>query len=139
LHAFRAVELEGDSEVTRSIEAYRVIPEERFRDFDESHTPGEPAIVPPVGVERGNALAHAFVVDLDDERIVALGEIGGQFDFERCKAPCVLGELTAIDEYASVVVGRPEAQEPTFPYSVRRVEVPAVPERAFVPEELGEL
>ena len=108
-------------------------------DGDEGDVAGEAAVVPPVGLEGGDAVGDAGVVDGDDNEVVAVFEDAGDVAVEGGEAALVLADFLGVDPDEGAVVGGADVEEGAGVGFGGVVEVLFVPDGAFVVEEVGAL
>jgi hypothetical protein len=104
---------------------------------DEGDVAGKAAVVEPVDTDRGYAIYKASGVDGDDDEVRAGMEHCGNFAIERRVAALVVADALLVDPDVRAVVGRADVEEGAGAGFGLGVEVPLVPENAFVVEELG--
>ena len=103
---------------------------------DEPHLAGEPAIIPPIGHDRGNTGAPSLVVHADHERVAAGLEQRGRLEGKRREATHVMAEFVTVEIDIGFVVGRAEPEENTGIRAGRCViEQAAVPDGPLVVEQ----
>ena len=104
--------------------------------FDELHFASESAVVPPIGHQRGNSVAPAFVVDFDDEKIAGVANEIGDLEIKWREAAFVLPDLLAVEINVCLVIRGAEIDEETRVWLALVIERFLVPDRAFVEEQL---
>ncbi len=109
------------------------------RDFDEGDVAREAAVVPPVGLEGGDAVGDAGVVDGEDDEVFAVLEDAGDVAVEGSEAALVLADLFGVDPDEGAVVGGAEVEEGAGAGFGGVLEVALIPDGAFVVEEFGAL
>jgi hypothetical protein len=113
----------------------KVVTDEGPWNFDQQNAAGQAAVVPPVGVDRRNPLASAPVVHLDDQSVLSLPHLTGDFEVEGRETPFVSPERFAVEVDPRLVVGSAEVDEEP-PLGVRLVvEGSPVPDASLVEEE----
>ena len=136
-----AVELHpaGDHLRLALLQLHRVVADEGQRRLDNHDAARQPAVVPPVGIERRNALGQPFVVDLHHQRVLPLAHLAGDLEVEGRVAADVFADLAAVQPHDRLVVRRPEVEERAAVRAGLVVEQIAVPDRTLVVVELGTL
>jgi hypothetical protein len=128
-----------DQVVVGAAEMQIVIVDELRWNFDERDVASKAAIVPPVGLQGGNAVGDTGVVDGEDDEVAAVFEGTGNIAIEWSEAAFVLTDFLGVNPDESTVVGGADVEESAGlgPGSV--LEVLLIPNGAFVVEELGSL
>ena len=116
-----------------------VVVDELGGEFDEGDVAGEAAVVPPVGLEGGNAVGDASVVDGEDDEVFSVFEDAGEFTVEGGVAALVLADFFGVDPDEGAVVGCADVEEGSGVGFGGVFEVLLVPNGAFVIEELRAL
>ena len=125
----------GDRGVRRFLQLQRIVIDKRFRRLDQRHVTRQPAVVPPVGVQRRHAVALALVVDMDHHEVVAIVKQAGDLAVERREPSFVVAGFLAIHERASQIVGGTDVKKSPGTGLALILEVLLVPDRAFVEEQ----
>ncbi len=107
--------------------------------FDEGDVAGEAAVVPPVGLQGGDAVGDAGVVDGEDDEVFAVLEDAGDLAVEGSEAAFVLADFFGVDPDEGAVVGGAEVEEGAGVGLGGVLEVLLVPDGAFVVEEVRAL
>jgi len=97
------------------------------------------AVVPPVGLEGGDTVGDARVVDGDDDEVFAVFECGSDVAVERGETSLVLTDFLGVDPDEGAVVGGAEVEEGASVWLGGVLEVSLVPDDALVTEEVGTL
>ena len=107
------VQLHGEAQ-TATLEAeqlQRVVLHIGGRNIDEQHVARDAAIVPPVEDLRGHILGVALVVDLHDDEVLAILQLIGDIEVERCEAADVVAHMFAVHIDVRIVVHCSEIQQ----------------------------
>ena len=136
-----AVELHPPSDHLRLalFQLHRVVADKGQRRLDDHDAARQPAVIPPVGIERRDALGQPLVVDLHHQRVLPLPHLVGDLEVEGRVAADVLADLAAVQSHDRLVVRGPEIEERASVGAGLVVEQIAVPDRTLVVVELGTL
>ena len=97
---------------------------------------GDAAVVPPVEDLRGHILCVTLVVNLHDDRVLALLQQLCDIEVERCEATNVMPGLLTVHPHPTVVVHRPEIEQtPDSCLLTPPLKTLLEPHRAFVEEQ----
>ncbi len=105
------VDVAFDEIVIRAAEVKVVVVDELRWDFDEGDVASEASVVPPVGLERGDAVGDAGVVDGDDDEVFSVFKDAGDVAVEGCEAALVFADFFGVDPDEGAVVGGAEVEE----------------------------
>ena len=109
--------------------------DELFRHFDERNIAGQAAIIPPVRLQRWDAVGQAGVVDCHHDKIPALFEQAGHLAVEGSKSALVLADLLPIHPYVGPVVRRAHMKKhPRSRFALVR-KILLIPHRTLVEKE----
>src|SRR5271168_5101876 len=115
-----------------SAEVKVVIIDETVGNGDDGDVSGEAAVVPPIGLQRGDAVGDAGIVDGDDGEVTAGMEDAGDLAVEGREAAFVVADVLAVDEEVGAIVGGPDVEEGARAGFRSVVEVVLIPEHALV-------
>jgi hypothetical protein len=118
-----------------AIEPDAVVAGERLGHLDEQHVAREAAVVPPVRVEGGHAVASARGVHAHHHDVLALVQGRRHLEIEGREAPHVAADRFAVDPDLRLVVRRPEVEERPPPCGRVGLEAALVPDGALVEQE----
>ena len=105
------VDVAFDERVVGAAEVEVVVVDELGGDFDEGDVAGEAAVVPPVGLEGGDAVGDAGVVDGEDDEVLAVFEDAGDVAVKGGEAAFVLADFFGVDPDEGAVVGGADVEE----------------------------
>ncbi len=105
------VDVAFDEVVVGAAEVEVIVVDELLREFDEGDVAGEAAVVPPVGLQGGDAVGDAGVVDGEDDEVFAVLEDAGDLAVEGSEAAFVLADFFGVDPDEGAVVGGAEVEE----------------------------
>ena len=109
-----------------------VVPDEGLRDVQQADAAGDAAVVPPVGVDSGDAVRVALVVHLDHQRVLPRLQLLRDLEIEGREAARMLADQAPVQGRDRLVVGAVEMEEIAVPRLRGRVEEAPVPDRPFV-------
>ena len=113
----------------------RIVLNKRLRYFDQLHAARQPAIVPPIGVNAGNAIGAPRVVHLNDDTVLTFHDYICDLKIEWRVSANVLSEFLAIQPDSRLVIGRTEIKECTDVLSFLIRKISLVPHGAFIKQE----
>jgi hypothetical protein len=88
-----------------------IVVDEFLGDIDERYIAGEAAVVPPVGLESGDAIGYAGIVDGENDEVLAFLEDARDLAIEGGEAALVLTDFFCIDPDEGAVVRGPKVKE----------------------------
>ena len=100
-----------DEGVVGAAEVEVIVVDDVGWEFDEGDVAGEAAVVPPVGLQGGDAVGDAGVVDGEDDEVFAVFEDAGDLAVEGSEAAFVLANLFGVDPDEAAVVGCAEVEK----------------------------
>ena len=103
---------------------------------DEQDVARDAAVVPPVEDTGGHGLGLAFVIDHDDDGVLAIMNLVGHVHVERREAAHVVPYLSAVQPNTSLVVHGAEVEDGAAVGLLLIVETAHQPHRTFVEEQL---
>src|ERR1039457_5600109 len=112
-----------------------ILIDERVWNFDEQNRTCQPAIVPPIGLQRGNAVFVARVIDGGHDKVAAGMNSGGHLAVEAGVTALMLANLLAVDPEPGVVVGRAYVEEDARMLFGLISKIVLVPNRPLIEEE----
>jgi len=133
------VDIAFDGFVVGAAEVQVVVVDELCGDFDERDISGKAAVVPPVGLQGGDTVGDAGVVDGEDDEVFAVFEDAGDLAVEGSEAALVLADFFRINPDEDAVVGGAEVEERADLRLRGVLETLFIPDGAFVVEKLGTL
>ncbi len=116
-------------------ELEEVVANEGRRQLDQGHITGQPAVVPPVGVDGRDGVEPSFVVDLDHQGVALGPDLLGDLEVEGGEAALVGPELGPVEVDVGLVVGGAEVDEQSRAGRELVVEDLPVPNGAFVEKQ----
>ena len=105
------VDVAFDEGVIGAAEVEVVVVDVLGGDFDEGDVAVEAAVVPPIGLEGGDAVGDAGVVDGEDDEVFAVFEDAGDVAVEGGEAAFMLADFFGVDPDEGAVVGGAEVEE----------------------------
>ena len=118
-----------------AFELKRVVVNVGVGEFDQGDGAGDATVIPPVGLDGGNAVDGALVIDGGDDEVVSIFHDTGDLAVERREAAFVIADMLVIDEDVSGVIDRAEVDEEVRVRLRVVLEVALIPEQAFEVEE----
>src|SRR5581483_1636532 len=129
-----AAQLHPSANLIRSAprELDKVVLDVRFRHLDQLDAARQPAVVPPIGFQRGDAFQVTSVIHLDNHAVLPVENLVTDFNIEWRESTCVLSDFSPIQPDACLIIRAAEIHKSTDVLSLLVREIPLVPYRPFV-------
>ena len=106
------------------------------RHFDQHHIAGNPAITPPVKLQRGHGVGAAHIAHFDNQKVLAVAQNRSRLEIECRESTFVFAQLLSVQINGGLVIGRAEVNKDARVRPLVIIELPPVPHRPFIEHQV---
>src|SRR5690606_1126929 len=100
--------------------------------FNQHNIPGDPSVIPPVGIDRGDFILFPDIIHHQYYKIITVVEFSGDIELEGGKTTLVNSQFFSVEIYMTLIIYRPEVKQVAFIVLRGNDKIPFIPQRAFI-------